>query len=114
LRNIVYIPGVVVNGKMDLVKGISRITISGTGAHGTLVIKRATSVEGTLDGQRIELSTYPALLDGRSTAAPMSASVAGMSVAGVPRRLPPGSGDLASSLRFSPGFLSGFPVGVFS
>lgn len=60
LRKVVYIPGVVVSGRLNLVKGLANVTVTGKGAHGKLVIRRykkITTVKGTLDGKRVGTRT---------------------------------------------------------
>ncbi|MGA9761442.1 MAG: alpha/beta fold hydrolase [Gaiellaceae bacterium] len=60
LKKIVYVPGVVVSGKLSLLSGLATVNVSGQGSHGRLVIKRAkkiTTVKGTLDGKRFSIRT---------------------------------------------------------
>ena len=61
LKKIVYVPGVVVSGKLSLLSGRATVTVSGEGSRGRLVIKRSrriTTVKGTLDGKRFSLRTH--------------------------------------------------------
>jgi pimeloyl-ACP methyl ester carboxylesterase len=104
LDDVVYVPGVVLNGRVDLINGIADLVLSGKGAHGRLEIVAGVSVEGALDGMKISLSAYPLRTksEGRLAAA---ARLAGMRVTGVPRKLPPGADELAARLRFTTGFL---------
>jgi pimeloyl-ACP methyl ester carboxylesterase len=58
LRKIVYVPGVVVSGKLNLLSGLASVTVGGKGARGKLVIhryKKSTTVKGTLDGKRFSI-----------------------------------------------------------
>ncbi len=58
LRKIVYVPGVVVSGKLNLLSGLAKLTVSGKGSRGTLVVHRLekiTTVKGTLDGKRLSI-----------------------------------------------------------
>ncbi len=58
LRKIVYVPGVVVSGRLNLVSGLAKLTVSGKGARGRLVVhryKKITTVKGTLDGERLSI-----------------------------------------------------------
>ena len=60
LRKIVYVPGVVVSGRLSLLSGLAKVTVSGQGSRGTLTIhrlKKFTTVKGTLDGQRLSIKT---------------------------------------------------------
>ncbi|MHB8060770.1 MAG: alpha/beta fold hydrolase, partial [Gaiellaceae bacterium] len=60
LHRVVYVPGVVVSGRLNLVSGLARLTVSGKGARGKLVVRRGkktTSVKGTLDGKRLSIKT---------------------------------------------------------
>ena len=66
LRKVVYVPGVVVSGNINLVSGQAKVTVSGTGARGELVIhryKKITTVKGTLDGKRLSIKTRTSLND---------------------------------------------------
>ena len=58
LHKVVYVPGVVVNGKIDLLEGSGKVTISGKGSHGELSIQRGrnfTLLKGTLDGAPLKI-----------------------------------------------------------
>ena len=60
LRKLVYVPGVVVSGRLNLVNGLAKVTVTGKGARGKLVIRRykkITTVKGTLDGKRLSIKT---------------------------------------------------------
>jgi pimeloyl-ACP methyl ester carboxylesterase len=58
LRKLVYVPGVVVSGRLNLVSGLAKVTVTGQGARGKLVIRRykkITTIKGTLDGKRLSI-----------------------------------------------------------
>jgi len=60
LRKVVFVPGVFVSGTMNLVTGVSRLTVTGTGSHGKLVLhryKKQTTIKGTLGGKRLSIKT---------------------------------------------------------
>jgi hypothetical protein len=60
LHKILYVPGVVVSGRFNLMSGIATVTVSGEGAHGQLVVhryKKITIVKGMLDGKRVGIRT---------------------------------------------------------
>jgi pimeloyl-ACP methyl ester carboxylesterase len=60
LKKIVYVPGVVVSGRMNLLSGLAKVTVRGKGARGSLVIRRGkkiTTVKGTLGGKRVSIRT---------------------------------------------------------
>ncbi len=81
LRKIVYVPGVVVNGGLNLVSGLAKLTVSGKGARGKLVIRRGkktTSVKGKLNGKRLSIKTRTSLND--STVATRLPGLLGMSL----------------------------------
>ena len=81
LRKIVYVPGVVVNGSLNLVSGLAKVTVRGKAARGKLVIRRGkkiTSVKGTLDGKRLSIRTRTSAND--STVAVRLPSLLGMSL----------------------------------
>jgi hypothetical protein len=49
-----------VSGRLSLISGLAKVTVSGQGARGRLVIqrsKRFTTVKGTLDGTRLSIKT---------------------------------------------------------
>ena len=82
LRKIVYVPGVVVSGRLNLVSGLAKLTVSGRGARGTLVIhryKKITTVKGTLDGRRLSIKTRTSPND--STVATRLRGLLGLSLA---------------------------------
>lgn len=82
LRKIVYVPGVVVSGKLNLVSGLAKVTVSGKGARGRLVIrrgKRITTVTGTLDGKRLSIKAPTSSND--STVATQLPGLLGMGLA---------------------------------
>jgi len=82
LRKIVYVPGVVVNGKLNLVNGLAKVTVSGKGASGRLVVhryKKITTVKGTLDGKRLSIKTHTSPND--STVATRLPGMLGLSLA---------------------------------
>ncbi len=81
LRKIVYVPGVVVSGKLNVVNGIAKVTVAGTGALGTLTIhryKKITTVKGTLDGRRFSIQTPTSAND--STVATQLPALLGLSL----------------------------------
>jgi pimeloyl-ACP methyl ester carboxylesterase len=58
LHKIVYVPGVVVSGSFDLLTGAGRLTVTGKGSHGKLIIRRGrtyTRLIGSLDGKRLSI-----------------------------------------------------------
>jgi hypothetical protein len=55
LNKIVYCPGVVVTGTIEMVGNVSHLKVTGAGSHGTLTIT-AKSITGTLDGKKIRAS----------------------------------------------------------
>lgn len=60
MRKLVYVPGVVVSGSLNLVSGLAKVTVTGQGSHGKLVVRRhakITTVKGTLDGTRVSVKT---------------------------------------------------------
>lgn len=81
LRKIVYVPGVVVSGRLNLVSGLAKVTVRGKGARGRLVIRRGkkiTSVKGKLDGKRLSIKTRTSAND--STVAVRLPGLLGMSL----------------------------------
>jgi len=82
LRKIVFVPGVAVSGKLNLVSGLAKVTVSGKGARGRLVIhrgKRITTVTGTLDGKRLSIKAPTSSND--STVATQLPGLLGMGLA---------------------------------
>jgi pimeloyl-ACP methyl ester carboxylesterase len=66
LHKLVYVPGVIVNGRLSLTSGRAKLTISGQGARGKLVIHRYrkfTTIKGTLDQKRVSVKTRTSLND---------------------------------------------------
>jgi pimeloyl-ACP methyl ester carboxylesterase len=60
LRKIVYVPGVIVSGRFDVVRGKAALRIKGEGARGKLTVhryKKFTRIKGTLDGEKIRIKT---------------------------------------------------------
>jgi pimeloyl-ACP methyl ester carboxylesterase len=58
LHNVVYVPGVVVSGRFNLVTGAGTVTVGGKGSHGKLTIlrgKKYTRVRGSLAGKKLNL-----------------------------------------------------------
>src|SRR4051794_25748249 len=53
LSNVVFIPGVVVNGTVDWESGTAQLRVTGKGAHGTLSFVRGVGVAGKLGGKPI-------------------------------------------------------------
>ena len=96
LRKVAYVPDVVVNGRMNLISGLAKVTVKGKGAHGKLVIRRGkkiTTVKGTLDGKRLSIKTRTSRND--STVATRLPGLLGISL---------GSNDSTSATRL-PGSL---------
>ncbi|MGC9974583.1 MAG: alpha/beta fold hydrolase, partial [Gaiellaceae bacterium] len=82
LRKIVYVPGVVVSGKLNIVNGLAKLTVAGAGARGTLAIhryKKITTVKGTLDGRPLSIKTPTSAND--STVATQLPALLGLSLA---------------------------------
>jgi pimeloyl-ACP methyl ester carboxylesterase len=53
LSNVVFVPGVVVNGTVDWESGTAKLRLTGRGAHGTLNVVRGVGVSGRLGGKAI-------------------------------------------------------------
>jgi len=71
-----------VSGRLNLVSGLAKLTVSGRGARGTLVIhryKKITTVKGTLDGRRLSIKTRTSPND--STVATRLRGLLGLSLA---------------------------------
>jgi len=85
LRKVVFVPGVVVSGKLNLVNGLAVVSVSGKGASGKLVIhrsKKTTSVQGTLGGKRLSIKTPTSPND--STVAARLPGLLGLNLASPP------------------------------
>jgi pimeloyl-ACP methyl ester carboxylesterase len=61
LRRIVYVPGVVVGGTVDVQTGTGKITVSGAGARGRLTIAKGR-VTGQLGSAQVNVAYKPLLL----------------------------------------------------
>ena len=82
LRKLVYVRGVVVSGRLNLVNGFAKVTVTGKGARGKLVIRRykkITTVKGTLDGKRVSVKTHTSAND--STVASRLPGLLGLNLA---------------------------------
>jgi hypothetical protein len=53
LSNVVFVPGVIVNGTVDWESGTAHLRVTGKAAHGSLSIERGVGVTGTLGGKPI-------------------------------------------------------------
>ncbi len=82
LHKLVYVPGVVVSGNLNLVNGLAKVTVIGKGARGKLVIRRSrkiTTVKGSLDEKRLSIRISTSLND--STVASRLPGLLGLSLA---------------------------------
>jgi pimeloyl-ACP methyl ester carboxylesterase len=81
LSKVVYVPGVMVSGRFDLVSGKATVTVTGEGARGKIVIHRyksITTVKGKLDGKRFSIKTRTSAND--STVATLLPGLLGSSL----------------------------------
>jgi hypothetical protein len=53
LSNVIFVPGVVVNGTVDWENGVAHLQVSGKGARGALHVVRGVGVTGKLGGVRV-------------------------------------------------------------
>jgi pimeloyl-ACP methyl ester carboxylesterase len=70
LSNVVFVPGVVVNGTVDWESGTAQLRIGGKGAHGTLSVVRGVGVSGRLGGKAIQAGAASVRFGTRLAAAP--------------------------------------------
>ena len=56
-KNVSYVPGVVINGSIDVTTALGMFKVTGKGSHGTLFYRAKYVVTGTLDGKTVK-TTY--------------------------------------------------------
>jgi hypothetical protein len=78
LSNVVFVPGVVVDGTVDWESGTAQLRLTGKGAHGTLSVVRGVGVSGTLGGKRIHAGAAAVRF---GTRLPALSSVRGLTLA---------------------------------
>jgi pimeloyl-ACP methyl ester carboxylesterase len=93
LDKVVYVPGVTVSGRFDVVRGKATLTIGGSGEQGKVVVsryKKFTIVSGKLDGKRFGIKTKTSAND--STVAARLPGLLGLSLVTRPFTPIPGRG----------------------